>query len=120
MYKQPDIYDEAQRRVRRKSKFYKHLFFFAVFNGFFFLTGLFQGRPLQPLQVTFFWGIGLLFHYLRVFGIPGSGVLSSAWEEREYKKELEQLEKRNKPSRKIDEHLELREMSKSYRDSDLV
>ncbi len=120
MQKLPDIHDEAQRRVQKKAKFYKHLFFFLVFNGFFFTTGLFQGHPMEPLSVTFFWGIGLVFHYLKVFGLPGSGVLSNDWEEREYKRELERLEKRKPQSRRIEEQLELKEMAKNYRDSDLV
>ena len=120
MYKQPDIHEEAQRRVRSKAKFYKHLFFFLVINGFFFFTGLFQGHPLEPLSVTFFWGIGLGFHYLKVFGLPGNGVLSNDWEDREYKRELERLEKKKKLVRPADEQLELKEMAKNYRDSDLV
>lgn len=120
MYKLPDIHDEAQRRVRKKAKFYKHLFIFVVFNVFFFSTSLFHGHPFKPLGVTFFWGIGLLFHYLKVFGLPGSGVLSNAWEEREYKKELERLKKRELPSHQIEEQLELKEVVKNYRDSDLV
>jgi hypothetical protein len=121
MYKQPDIYDEARRRVRKKARFYKHLFFFMVFNGFIFITALADGNPFEPLIVTFFWGIGLAFHYLRVFGIPGTGVLSADWEDREYRRELKQLEKHKKPSQPhLDEQLELKEMAKKYRDSDLV
>lgn len=120
MYKLPDIHDEAQRRVRRKAKFYKHLLIYLVFNGFFFTTGLLQGHPMEPLSISFFWGIGLVFHYLKVFGLPGSGVLSKDWEEREYQRELKRLEKRMPANRVPEEQLELKEMAKSYRDSDLV
>jgi len=120
MYKIPDIHEAAQKRVRSKAKFYKHLFFYVVFNGLFFTTALFQGNPMAPLTVAFFWGIGLVSHYLKVFGMPGSGVLSHEWEDREYRRELERLKGQSKTSILPDEQLELREMSKKYRDSDLV
>ena len=120
MYKQQDIYQEAQLRVRRKAKFFKHFFIFVVMNGFFFTTALFQGDPFEPLVVTFFWGIGLVFHYLKVFGLPGSGVLSKDWEEREYRQELKRLESQQRPVHQVEEQLELKEMAKKYRDSDLV
>ena len=120
MKMQPDIFQEAQQRVRTKAKFYKHLFAFMVINGFFFLMALFQGAPFAPLIVTACWGVGLAFHYLKVFGIPGSGVLSRAWEDQEYKKELDRLEKRQQPGKTSGEELELKEMMKNYRDSDLV
>lgn len=120
MYKLPDIHDEAQRRVRKKAKFYKHLFFYLAFNGFFFTTGLLQGHPMEPLTIAFFWGIGLVIHYLKVFGLPGSGVLSNEWEEREYRRELERLEKRKPQARQMEDQLDLKEMAKNYRDSDLV
>jgi len=107
--------------VKSKAKFYKHLFAFVVVNSFLFLTTLFDGEPFATLPILLGWGIGLAFHYLKVFGIPGSGVLSKDWEDKEYKKELERLEQKHqgKPQ-KPEEKLELKEMAKSYRDSDLV
>ena len=37
------------------------------------------------------WGVGVGIHYLTVFGFPGSDILGSDWEEREYARELELL-----------------------------
>lgn len=62
----------------------------------------------------------MAFHYLKVFGIPGSGVLSKEWEDREYQKELERLEKKNRSAKPLDDELVLKEVSKRYNDSDLV
>ncbi len=120
MYKQPDIYQEAEKWVRSKAKFYKHLVAFAIVNGFILLSALFSGDMFAPVPMTLMWGIGLGFHYLKVFGVPGSGVLSRDWEDKEYRKELEKLAHKRPQSKAVEEQLELKEMAKSYRDSDLV
>jgi 2TM domain len=121
MYKQPDIHDEAERRVKAKAKFYKHFFAYVVVNSFLLLTAFFQGEPFGTFPVLLGWGLGLAFHYLKVFGIPGSGVLSKDWEDKEYQKELERLEQKQQGKhQRPEEKLELKEMAKNYRDSDLV
>ena len=121
MQKQPDIFQEAERRVKAKAKFFKHLAAYIIVNGFLLTTSLFTGDPFAPLPVALGWGVGLAFHYLKVFGIPGSGVLSKEWEDKEYRKEVERLEQKRQPMAKPkDEQLELKEMAKNYRDSDLV
>jgi hypothetical protein len=116
----PNLHYEAQRRVRKKAKFYKHLFIFLIINGFVLTSSLLQGHFFRPFPMTFFWGIGLIFHYLKVFGIPGSGVLSNDWESREYQRELEKLARKPKSEPTMDERLELKEVVKNYKDSDLV
>lgn len=117
---QPDIHYEAQRRVRKRAKFYKHLIVYLIVNGFVFVTFLLDGHPFGMFPMTLFWGIGLFFHYLKVFGLPGNGVLSNNWESREYQRELEKIRKEKGQTKTMDEHLELKEMAKNYRDSDLV
>jgi hypothetical protein len=118
-----DIYGEARRRVREKAKFYKHLYFFLIFNGILFVMALFRGRPFMPLTIALFWGIGVVFHYLKVFGLPGSGILSKEWEDRELHKEINRL-KGNKPESNtadsLDEKMELKELRKNYDETDLV
>ncbi len=116
---EPDIYQEARRRVAEKAKFYKHLYFYLIFNGIFFIMALFRGRPFMPLTVAIFWGIGVMFHYLKVFGIPGSGILSKEWEDREINKEIHRMKGESKDL-SPDEKMELKELRKNYDDSDLV
>ena len=54
-------------RGGKKWKFYKHLRVYLLVN---LIMGVLafreSGEPLEWLPVAFFWGIGLLFHYLRV------------------------------------------------------
>ena len=120
MYQQSDIHHQAERRVRSKSKFYKHLFVYLVVNGFFTVVALLDGEGTAPLIMAFSWGIGLAFHYLRVFGFPGNGVLSHAWEDKQYQRELERLARKQRSPKMAEEQLDLKVMAKSYRDSDLV
>jgi hypothetical protein len=112
------LYREAQRRVQEKAKFYKHLYAFLIVNGMFFTLALFRGRPFAPLVVTLGWGIGLAFHYLKVFGLPGSGILSKEWEDQEVQKEMNRMTGKKRPEN--DEALELKELRKNYDDSELV
>ncbi|GIV31367.1 MAG: hypothetical protein KatS3mg029_0718 [Saprospiraceae bacterium] len=122
-----ELYRMARRRVQRKAKFYKHFYIYVTVVAIMFILTLFRGRPYAFLPVAFFWGIGLIFHYFKVFGIPGSGVLSEEWEEREMQKEYKRLQrllgKRQDPGAEPlteEEELELRELQKRYDDSELV
>ncbi len=117
---EPEIYREARRRVDEKAKFYKHLFFYLAFNGIFMVIAIFgRGRPFPLFPVAFFWGLGVVFHYLRVFGFPGSGILSETWKDKEIKKEMDRLRsQREMPSK--EEELQLKELRKNYDESELV
>lgn len=125
MYEQ-ELYKKAQKRVKRKKGFYRHLKVYLMVNCFILFMGVIEGDPFQALPMPFLWGMGLLFHYVNVFGLPGSGILSEEWEDREIRKEMESLRKtypNSVPkSDEIDmkEHLELKELRKNYDDSDLV
>lgn len=116
-----EVYREARKRVQQKAKFYKHLYTYLIINGLFFIMSLFRGRPFASLPVALMWGVGILFHYLRVFGFPGSGVLSKDWEENEMKREMDRLKKiySDKDDHK-DEPMELKELRKNYDESDFV
>ncbi|MCB0522208.1 MAG: 2TM domain-containing protein [Lewinellaceae bacterium] len=115
----PNLYNEARRRVKEKAKFYKHLYAYLIFNIVFFVMALFRGRPFAPLAMSLFWGIGLAFHYLKVFGLPGSGVLSKEWEDTEVQKEMQKMTGK-KSEIKEEEKLDLKELRKNYDDSELV
>lgn len=122
-----DLYKRAQKRVKRKKGFYRHLKIYLMMNCFILFMGIIEGDPFNALPLPFFWGMGLMFHYINVFGLPGSGILSEEWEDKEIKKEMDNLRKSYpnqsiKKNREIDmnEHLELKELRKNYTDSDLV
>lgn len=113
----------ARRRVKKKKGFYIHLAVYILVNLFIFLVSFpdnfinFDFGPALP------WGIGLAFHYLGVFGFPGSGILTREWEEKEYEKELRKMNKRPelpKPNAEEKEELELKELRKNWNDKDLV
>lgn len=119
MQNQNEIYREARRRVSEKAKFFKHLYIFAIVNCVLVFLSLFRGRPLMPLTVAVFWGMGLAFHYLKVFGLPGSGILSKAWEDKEIRKEMNKMQG-DHPAKEELEEMELKELRKNYDDSELV
>jgi len=118
-------YQNAVKAVKEKKKFYKHLSSYVLVNTAFLFVSFFSGDGFFSwMPVMFFWGIGLGSHYVKVFGFPGSGVSSREWEERELEREMRRrgVRKSLPPARRtqMDDHLELKEMEKNYRESDLV
>lgn len=116
--------------MKAKKEFYQHLMAFVIVNTFIFLVNLLT----TPLNWWFLypllgWSMGLAFHYVEVFGIPGFNILTKEWEEEELNKELHRMqydesnEKRQliEPKRMgIDEELKLKVLRKNYDESDLV
>lgn len=89
-----DMYKIAKKRAKRKVKFYKHLKSFVIVNVVFSVITFMDGEGLSWLNVTMLWGIGLAFHYLSVFGLPGTnGMLSKHWEEDLVEEELAKIKK---------------------------
>ena len=116
----------AKKRVKAKKDFYQHLMSYAIVNSFLFALNLITSPGylwfVFPLMG---WGVGLAFHYVGVFGIPGFDILSKEWEDREIERELRQgnqgvaPNKTAKPTTKEDP-LELKELRKNYDDSEFV
>jgi hypothetical protein len=112
-----DPYTEAQKRVKKKKEFYSHLSSYVVMGIFFFVLNFLTA----PGRWWFYWpmlgwGIGLAFHYIDVFGIPGVGDLSKDWEEKAIEEELQKMgvddeEKYLDPPAR--EELELKELKKT-------
>ncbi len=82
-------YARAQKRVKKVKGFYMHLFWYLVVNIFLLamiykniesVDDLFQWRHFST---PFFWGIGLVFHWVAVFG--RNIVFSKDWEDRKIK-----------------------------------
>ena len=118
----------ARKRVRQKKRFYSHLKSFIIVNVVFSLVTFFNGEPFAWTPIILFWGMGLAFHYVKVFGLPGNDrVLTPEWEEREVQKEMDRMRARDgrRPSlpeanSKHSDELDLKELRKSYDDSELV
>lgn len=124
------LFKLAQKKVRKKKVFYRHLQAFVMVNLALFFIGLMEGQPFEAFPVPVFWGIGLGFHYANVFGLPG-GKLTDEWEEQELEKEYEKLKNRfgskeslsqRKEEFDIDDHLDLKQPQKvkDYEDKDFV
>ncbi|GAB4248608.1 MAG: hypothetical protein Kow0027_11070 [Saprospiraceae bacterium] len=129
-----DNYDEkdiayAKKKVKAKKEFFKHLIAFSIVMPFLFfinlLTSPFHWWFLYPLLG---WGMGLAFHYVEVFGIPGFNILTKEWEEDELNKELRKIKTDREterlelqpPSKLGEDDMELKELRKNYDESELV
>lgn len=94
-------YEEAKKRVKAMSGFYKHLAVYLIINLFsigsrYFRSG--DGDPFftfSTFSMAFFWGIGLALHAFNVFGVHMA--FGKDWEERKIRKYMEKdQEKRQK------------------------
>ena len=98
-YKKEDAYIRAQKRLKQLKGFYWHAFWYLAVN-IFIVGSIYRGADgniwnFGTFSTPIFWGIGLGFHALSVFG--KNLFFSKSWEERkidEYMKKEE--EKRNK------------------------
>jgi hypothetical protein len=122
-------YKIAKKRVKKVKDFYNHLGTWLFFSAFFvllnFLTSKGSFWAIWPIMG---WGIGVAMHALGVFGFPGLG---KDWEERMIEQEMDRIgqdeaQKRNEKGRLPektatgDEQMELKEVRKAWKDSDLV
>ncbi|MBI5917105.1 MAG: 2TM domain-containing protein [Bacteroidetes bacterium] len=119
---------KAKKRVKAKKEFYQHLMSYAIVNGFLMALNLI----VSPGYFWFIfpllgWGVGLAFHYVDVFGIPGFDILSKEWEERELEKVLRENKEVKSPKIQLPapnpeqgKTLELKELRKNYDESDFV
>jgi len=117
------IYIQARKRVKQKKKFYKHLAAFVAVGFFFFAMNMYTLVDEGP-EIWFFfpllpWSVGLVIHYLNVFGFPGSGALTPEWEEKQLEKEMRTLRHKPRgafPSKSTREDaLELKDFAKEKR-----
>jgi len=82
-------FERAKKRVKTIAGFYRHLAIYVIVNLFLIATNYFNldaGEKFwefSTFSTAFFWGIGLLFHALSVFG-PNI-FLGHDWEEKKIK-----------------------------------
>ncbi|WP_242157764.1 2TM domain-containing protein [Aestuariivivens sediminis] len=90
-----DAYLRAEKRVKSLKGFYWHAFWYVVVN--FFLIVFIGSQNTEfwsfgTFSTAIFWGIGLGFHALGVFG--KHIIFSKSWEERKIKRYMDQENKR--------------------------
>jgi len=122
-------YQKAKKRVKKKKEFREHLQSFITINLIMLGMGWMFGFFYAWQTVIFFWGIGLVFHYVDVYGIPGLGT-DADWEKREMEKELRNMERVGTEEEAVQEELEADEFldldasppvkEKKYNEDDLV
>ena len=93
-------YDMAYKRVKRIKGFYTHAVIYILVNGFIIFSGInrnfIKGEDILDLELfstPLFWGIGLLFHGISVFG--NNIFFSTDWEE----KKIMEIMKKDKNSK---------------------
>ena len=110
-YLKEQQYVRAKKRVKDIKGFYTHLVVYIVINIFiscFIIYGLTRNETdfggaishFGTYSTWLFWGIGLFFHWLGVFGCKSFG-LGKDWEERKIKELMDEDDERsNKVLRK--------------------
>ncbi|MFY0483346.1 2TM domain-containing protein [Flavobacterium sp. PLA-1-15] len=79
-------FERAQKHVKAIAGYYKHLISYVLVNLFLISLNYFKLEPgeeffkFSTFSVAFFWGIGLAFHTVSVFG--KNVFLGQEWEEK--------------------------------------
>lgn len=105
-YVKEQSYIKAKKRVADIKSFYIHLIVYILVNIFIsgiIVYGIMSSGGSFKYAIThfgtystaLFWGIGLFFHWLGVFGFSSIG-LGKNWEDKKIKQILEQDENRSK------------------------
>ena len=97
-YKKEDAYLRAQKRLKNIKGFYWHAFWYVVVNIFLFVMVLSNSDGniwhFGTFSTPLFWGIGLGFHALSVFG--KNLFFGKAWEDRKIKEFMDKDKKHRK------------------------
>lgn len=85
-FEREDAYLRAQKKVKSLVGFYWHLASYVIVNIFIILLITMNGGrfwSFGTFATAFFWGIGLLFHFIGVFG--PDFIFGKDWEQRKIK-----------------------------------
>jgi len=94
-------YIRAKKRVKSIKGFYSHLAVYLGVNLFLILLRMISDDGLEELwewqtyNTAFFWGIGIIFHALNVFGM--GFLLGSSWED----KKIEEIMNKDKEKKEF-------------------
>jgi hypothetical protein len=111
---------KAEKRVKEKVEFHKHLRSFIVVNLIMLVMILFYGGSWIWMMGMFFWGIGLFSSYIKIYGLGKQGYLSQDWEEEMIQDEMKKMGVEEEEG---NDHLDLdriKEKKPLYDERDLV
>jgi hypothetical protein len=92
--------EKARKKVQAIMGFYKHLSAYLIVNLFLLAYAWFRKGNTEEFftfstfSTAFFWGVGLVFHGVGVFGT--NIFLGKNWEERKIQQYMEQQERKSK------------------------
>ncbi len=98
----------------KKYKFYKNLKTYLCFVGFMLVMNTFMRMHINFYPIAFWWGFGIVVHYLRTFGWAGLT--------EQYAQQLPERERTydNFAEPDVEEFVELKQPQRVWRDRDLV
>jgi len=112
-----DIYKKAAQKVKAKKGFIYHFVAYAFVIGMLYAIMHFDnnGDILPVIIVALSWGIGLVVHYLKVFGTENLDILgvNPNWEEEELEQEIKRLQRKRELKERLKKEKELLEDSES-------
>jgi hypothetical protein len=123
-----EAYHKAKKKVKAKKGFYMHFGSFCATTLFLFTINFLTSPNFWWfLFPTLGWGIGIVSHYIAVFGIAGPS--GEDWEEQELEKEMRKIKRQHFVEHEEenitlpDDELELKEFKKlrdEWEDKDFV
>jgi len=96
-YLKEEAYLRAKAKVKKIVGFYWHLASYVIVNTFIIVILVSNGNRLfsfGTFATALFWGIGLMFHFLSVFG--PDFLFGRNWEERKIKEYMEKEQNNHK------------------------
>lgn len=97
-YRKEDAYLRAQKRLKDIKGFYGHAFWYVVVNLFLIIMIAINSKGniwnFGTFSTAVFWGIGLAFHALSVFG--KNFFFSKSWEDKKIREYLDKEEASDK------------------------
>ena len=86
------LYQKAESRIDRKIGFYKHFTVYCVINIFLVVINyLTNPNEWWCYFVTIAWGIGVICHFISVFGL--GGLFNDEWRENKIDEEMKKMKK---------------------------
>jgi len=125
--KEEELIDKAKKKVKKKKEFYTHLSIYGAVIFFLFILNMLTSPEFWWFMIVAAgWGIGIVGHYVDVFGIPHPR--GKDWEQDALKKEVAKLKEQeaileDEETLDLEERINLKEYrmdSTDYDDDEFV